>query len=81
FLENHPDDEDAQEIISGDCLYYDEQVGRLVEKIRASDAIASSMVEANNYVDQALEKLQRLPACPERSYLEELTLYITRRNV
>ncbi len=81
FLENHPDDEDAQEIISGDCLYYDEQVGRLVEKIRASDAIASSLVEANNYVDQALEKLQRLPACPERSYLEELTLYITRRNV
>lgn len=81
FLENHPDDEDAQEIISGNCLYYDEQVSRLVEKIRTSEAIELSMVEANRYVDQALEKLQRLPACPERTHLEELTLYITRRNI
>ena len=80
FLENHPDDEDAQEILAGDCLHYDEQVSRLVEKIRSSEEIELAMAEANRFVDQALEKLQQLPECPERQHLEQLTLYITRRN-
>lgn len=81
FLEKYPNDDDALEILSGNCLYYDEQVSRLVEKIRASEAIELSLAEANRYVDQALEKLHQLPDCPERTHLEELTLYITRRNV
>ncbi len=80
FLENHPEDEDAQEILAGDCLHYDEQVSRLVEKIRTSDAIDLALAEANRFVDLALDKLQQLPACPERDHLEQLTLYITRRN-
>ena len=81
FLETYPDDEDAREILTGDCLYYEEQVNRLIEKIRKSDAIERSLVEANQYVDHALEKLALMPACPERSDLEDLTLYITRRNI
>lgn len=81
FLENHPDDEGAREIIAGNCLDYDQEVGRLVEKIRSSDAIEQSLAEANQYVDRAMEKLRQLPDCPERQHLEELTLYITRRNV
>ena len=81
FLETYPDDEDAREILTGDCLYYEEQVNRLIEKIRKSDAIERSLVEANQYVDHALERLALMPACPERSDLEDLTLYITRRNI
>jgi len=80
FLENHPEDEDAQEILAGDCLHYDEQVSHLVEKIRTSEAIDLALTEANRYVDLALDALQQLPACPERDHLEQLTLYITRRN-
>jgi geranylgeranyl pyrophosphate synthase len=81
FLENHPDDEDAQEILSGNCLHYDEKLARLVEKIRASDAIEQALAEANRYVDQALEKLYQMPESEERGHLVELTLYITGRNL
>lgn len=81
FLENHPEDEDAQELLSGDCLHYDEQVARLVEKIRTGESIDLALTEANRFVDQALEKLYQLPDCPERGHLEQLTLYITRRNL
>ncbi len=80
FLDHHPEDEGAREIIAGNCLDYDQEVGRLVEKIRASEAIELSLAEANHYVDQALEKLRRLPDSPERQHLEELTQYITHRN-
>jgi len=81
FLENHPEDEDAQEILSGDCLHYDEEISLLVEKIRNSEAIDQALAEANHFVDQALEKLYQMPDCPERQHLEDLTLYITRRNL
>jgi len=81
YLESHPDDQDAQEILSGNCLHYEEQVSRLVEKIRSSEAIEQSLAEANHYVDEALEKLHQLPECEERLHLEQLTLYITRRNL
>ncbi len=81
YLESHPDDQDAQEILTGNCLHYEEQVSRLVEKIRSSEAIELSLAEANHYVDEALEKLHQLPECEERLHLEQLTLYITRRNL
>ena len=80
YVERHPDDSDAQDILAGECIKYEQEIGALVDRIRFSDAIEAALQEADTYVKSALELLQIMPACPERSHLEELTLYITRRD-
>jgi geranylgeranyl pyrophosphate synthase len=80
YVENHPEDGDAQDILAGNCLKYEQQISQLVNRIRYSDAIESALAEADRYVHDALEILRKMPDCPERSHLEELTQYITRRD-
>jgi len=81
FIEEHQEDELVQQILEGNCPHYEEDIKRLVERIRNSHAIEQSILEAERYGQEAFHCLQKLPHCPERTHLEELTLYITRREV
>jgi geranylgeranyl pyrophosphate synthase len=81
YMEEHQDDDLVQQIIEGNCPHYEEDIKKLVERIRTSHAIEQSILEAERYSHEAFNCLQKLPHCPERTHLEELTLYITRREV
>ncbi|GAP10731.1 geranylgeranyl pyrophosphate synthase [Bellilinea caldifistulae] len=81
YIENHPEDEMVQQILDGHCPHYEEEIQSLVERIRNSPSIDQSIAEAERYVNEAFLCLQKLPPCPERTHLEELTLYITRREL
>jgi geranylgeranyl pyrophosphate synthase len=81
YVEDHPDDTNAQEIINGECLKYEQQVTELVDNIRSSLAVQEALNEADSYVAAALDLLKTLPDKPERAHLEDLTRYITSRSV
>lgn len=81
YVEGHPDDTNAQEIINGECLKYEQQVTELVDNIRASQAVQEALNEPDSYVAAALDLLKTLPDTPERVHLEDLTRYITNRSV
>lgn len=81
YIEEHQDDELVQQILEGNCPHYEEDIKALVERIRNSHAIEKSIAEAEHYSNNAFDCLQKLPLCPERNHLEDLTLYITRREV
>lgn len=81
YVEDHPEDPNAQEIANGNCLKYDDQIAEIVEHIRTSSAIEQSLNEADGFVQNALRFLDKLPNGQENEHLQELTLYITRRNL
>ncbi len=81
YIEDHPKDQQVMRILDGNCPQYEEEIQTLVERIRASDATERAIREADSYVQTAHSALQTLPECPERTHLEELTLYITRRDL
>ncbi len=81
YMEENPDDIDAQEILNGECLKYEQQIAGLVDRIRSSRAVEDAIHEADEYVHSAMALLQKLPETSERAHLEELTVYITHRNV
>lgn len=81
YIEQHQGDELVQQILEGNCPHYEEDIKNLVERICNSHAIEQSILEAERYGQEAFHALQKLPHCPERTHLEELTLYITQREV
>ncbi|GIV66538.1 MAG: polyprenyl synthetase family protein [Chloroflexota bacterium] len=81
YIEDHPEDQMVQQILEGHCPHYEEDIKNLVDRIRSSPAIDHSIAEAERYVNEAMNFLQKLPSCPEKTHLEELTLYITRREL
>jgi len=81
YIEEHPEDAFVQQILEGNCPHYDDEINALVDRIRHSHAIEQSIAEADRYSNEAFQCLQKLPDCAERNHLEELTLYITRREL
>lgn len=81
FSEMNPDDEDIRALVSGECYLPADRLNRLVEKIRQSPAIDQAIGDAGVYVNSALQRLQKMPPGQSRDHLEELTRYITQRNV
>lgn len=81
YLEEYPGDDDAQNLINGDCFLAIDKLNRLVEKIRSSSAVERSLSDAAKYIDSALDRLQQMPAGAARSHLEDLTKYITQRTI
>ena len=79
YVENNPDDPEMQSILGGH-FFSDERIDRLVNSIRESGCIQRSIDVAQEYVNEALDKLRQQPACPERDALEELSRYIVDRN-
>lgn len=79
YFESHPDDPDIELILNEN--HYDEaRLSRLVDAIRDSEAIRDALVEAQQFIDRALEALLCLPATIERQALEDLAEYILRRR-
>ena len=80
FAEINPDDPDVMSLPQGGWTN-NENMTRLVEKIRASSCTKKAMVEAEQHVDRALARLEEMPACAERDALENLAKYIVDRKI
>jgi geranylgeranyl pyrophosphate synthase len=80
YAETHPNDPDVQSLPNGGWIST-ENMGRLIEAIRNSDAAERSMQEAGQFVDRALARLEPFHPGTEREALESLAKYIIDRNV
>ncbi|NWF63291.1 MAG: polyprenyl synthetase family protein [Chloroflexi bacterium] len=80
FAEINPDDVDILSLPNGGWTN-NENMTRLVEKIRSSSCTKKAMVEAEQHIDRALARLEEIPACAERDALENLAKYIVDRKI
>jgi geranylgeranyl pyrophosphate synthase len=80
YAEAHPNDEDVLSLPQGGWTNV-ENMTRLIEKIRSSDAAKKSMQEAEAHVDRALARIASLDPSTEREALESLAKYIVDRRV
>lgn len=80
YAEAHPDDADVLSLPQGGWTNA-ENMTRLVEKIRAGNYAKDAALEAENYVERALTRLQSFEPCAERDALENLAKYIVGRKL
>lgn len=80
YAEIHPDDPDVLSLPQGGWTN-NENMSRLVEKIRASSCTKKAMLEAESHVERALLRLESFDPCAERDALEHLAKYIVDRKV
>jgi len=80
YAEANPDDVDIVSLPNGGWTNNDNMT-RLVDNIRASDASKKAMLEAEQHVDRALACLESMEPCAERDALENLAKYIVDRKV
>jgi geranylgeranyl pyrophosphate synthase len=81
YAEKYPQDADARNLINGECIQENSVQIRLIESIRASDAIQTSHQEACQHIETGLASLRQLPSSPERFALEDLANYIVQREL
>jgi geranylgeranyl pyrophosphate synthase len=80
YAEANPNDADVISLPNGGWTNNDNMT-RLVDNIRASNATKDAMLEAEQHVDHALARLDTLETCAERDALENLAKYIVDRKV
>ncbi|MBL8101016.1 MAG: polyprenyl synthetase family protein [Anaerolineales bacterium] len=80
YAEANPDDVDVVSLPNGGWTNNDNMT-RLVDHIRASDASKKAMLEAEQHVERALARLEAIEPCAEREALENLAKYIVDRKV
>jgi geranylgeranyl pyrophosphate synthase len=80
YAEANPNDVDVVSLPNGGWTNNDNMT-RLVDNIRASDAARKAMLEAEQHVDRALVRLEALESCAESEALENLAKYIVDRKV
>ncbi|MBI5352594.1 MAG: polyprenyl synthetase family protein [Chloroflexi bacterium] len=80
YAEAHPEDPDVQSLPNGGWTN-NENMTRLVDNIRASNATKKAMLEADQHIDRALAILSTMHNCAERDALENLAKYIVDRKV
>jgi geranylgeranyl pyrophosphate synthase len=80
FAEINPDDVDILSLPQGGWTN-NENMTRLVEKIRSSNCTKKAMSEAEQHVDRALARLEAFEPCAERDALENLAKYIVDRKI
>jgi geranylgeranyl pyrophosphate synthase len=80
YAEANPNDPDVLSLPNGGWTN-NENMTRLVDNIRASDAAKLAMREAENHVEHALACLVSTEASAERDALENLAKYIVDRKV
>jgi geranylgeranyl pyrophosphate synthase len=80
YAEANPNDPDVLTLPIGGWTNA-ENMARLVENIRNSNAPNKSMQEAQKHVDRALQILSQVEACSERESLESLANFIVDRKV
>jgi len=80
YLEMEPGDPDMQAVL--DQSNGDEgTINRLIMHIRASGAIQQARVEAQAFVDRAIQSLADMPSCKERRALIDMAGYVLKREV
>lgn len=79
YAEAHPQDEDVKSLAEGGWAN-EERMGRLVDSIRATDAVDKALDEAGNHVEKALRSLEGCESGPERQALENLAKFIVDRD-
>jgi len=79
YAESHHNDADILSLPQGGWTNADNMT-RLVENIRQSDAVKRSMQEADQFINRALTRLESLPPSAEREALENLAKYIIDRQ-
>lgn len=80
YAEENPNDTDIVSLPNGGWINND-NMARLVDNIRASNAAREAMLEAEQHVDCALTRLDSMEPCAERDALENLARYIVDRKV
>ncbi len=80
YAEANPNDPNVKTLSEGGWGNQ-ERMQELVISIRQSDAIKSSMREAEAHISRALDALSPFARSPERTALEELANYIIARNI
>ncbi len=80
YAEAHPEDPDVQSLPNGGWTNA-ENMTRLIENIRHSDAVERSMQEAGRFVERALTRLEPFHPGVEREALESLAKYIVDRRL
>jgi geranylgeranyl pyrophosphate synthase len=80
YAEANPDNPDVLSLPQGGWTN-NENMTRLVDNIRASNATKKAMLEADQHIDRALMILASMEACAERDALENLAKYIVDRKV
>jgi geranylgeranyl pyrophosphate synthase len=80
YAEANPDHPDVRSLAAGGWDDH-ERMERLVQSIRASDAIEKAMREARQSVERALACLAPFEDCEERAALENLARYVVDRQV
>ena len=80
FAETNPDDPDVLSLPNGGWTN-NENMTRLVEKIRSSSCTKKAMSEAEQHVDRALVRLDEFQPSAERDALENLAKYIVDRKI
>ena len=80
YAESNPEDADVLSLPNGGWTN-NENMTRLVDNIRTSNATQKAMVEAEQHIDRALTHLEPLEPCAERDALENLAKYIVDRKV
>jgi geranylgeranyl pyrophosphate synthase len=80
YAESNPEDVDVLSLPQGGWTNA-ENMTRLIENIRRSNAVERSLQEAGVHVDRALASLEALLPSTEREALESLAKYIVDRRV
>lgn len=80
YAEANQDDADVLSLPNGGWTNNENMI-RLVDNIRASDAAKKAMREAEQHIDCALARLDSMEPCAEREALENLARYIVDRKV
>lgn len=80
YAEANPNDPDILSLPNGGWTNSENMI-RLVDHIRASNATKKAMLEAEQHIDRALARLDAMEPCAEREALENLAKYIVDRKV
>jgi len=81
YLEAHPDDPDAGCLLGGNFSLEPERVERLVQSIRASEAVARSRNEAHEFIEKSIKYLAEMPSGVEKQALDDLAHYTVSRRI
>jgi geranylgeranyl pyrophosphate synthase len=80
YLDQKPDDPVIRKVVE-DRIVSEELIMQVVEDIRASGAIQSSLDEAREYVARGLEALEPLSDGPEKQALADLARFVVDRHI
>lgn len=80
YLEEHPGDPNLLNLMENVAVD-EEDLERLIESIRSSNATRNALEEADRMVAYGIEILKSFPPTPEREALNDLAHYVVRRTV